>query len=91
MTCEGASHLASVNDVLTGSFRYLVNDTESRETRSEILRLLIELMWKDKKGQFSEYGFTLRPYNRSNLAKEIGVEYDRLRSELNLIATQLKQ
>jgi hypothetical protein len=44
-TCDGASHLSSMADILLGSFRYCVNDAEKDKAGRVMLPKLVPLMW----------------------------------------------
>jgi hypothetical protein len=44
-TCDGASHLASVADILLGSFRYCVNEPDKDIANSAIFPTLARVMW----------------------------------------------
>jgi hypothetical protein len=82
MSCEGTSHLQSLNDILTGSLRYLANGTNPT-ARKALQAHLQHVLWKDKFGSFKENGFTLRPYDRTKLSVSVQAEYDALRTFLN--------
>lgn len=82
MSCEGSSHLQSVNDILTGSLRYLANGTNPT-ARKALQSQLQKVMWKDSTGSFKEHGFTLRPYVRTKLSPSVVAEYDNFRAFLN--------
>ena len=82
MNCDGTSHLASVCDIVTGAARYLCNG-ENATARHTIKEQLSGILWKDRKGFFQEHGFTMRPYKRDKLPKDVVVEYDALRAFLN--------
>ncbi len=64
-TCDGASHLASLADILLGSFRYCVNEPDKDIANAAIFPTLVRVMWycrtKDGKKRLQEYGLTLRP------------------------------
>ena len=82
VSCEGASHLSSVNDVLTGSLLYLVNG-DKPEVRKQIQDQLQGVMYRSSTGIFREHGLILRPKDKSKLAPEVAVEYENLRDFLN--------
>lgn len=82
MSCEGSSHLQSVNDILTGSLRYLANGSNPT-ARKALQSQLQSVMWKDTSGSYKEYGFTLRPYDRTKLSASVKAEYDNFRTFLN--------
>ena len=63
-TCDGASHLASVADVVLGSFRYCVNEPDRDQAPRAILPLVVRLMWHRREGDrvvLDERGLMLRP------------------------------
>jgi hypothetical protein len=64
-TCDGASHLASMADILVGSFRHCVNEPERDIANAAIFPTLVRVMWhRDMEGgtkTVMEYGLTLRP------------------------------
>jgi hypothetical protein len=63
-TTDGASHLASVADILVGSWRYCVNESEMDVAGKAMFPKLMDLMWKrtsDGKLYVNDFGFVLRP------------------------------
>jgi hypothetical protein len=44
-TCDGASHLASMADILLGSFRYCVNEPDKDIANAAIFPTLVRVMW----------------------------------------------
>jgi hypothetical protein len=65
-TCDGASHLASVADIVLGSFRYCVNEPDRDIAGRQMYPNIVRLMWKrDVNGRsvLREYGLVLRPQN----------------------------
>jgi hypothetical protein len=64
-TCDGASHLASMTDILVGSFRHCVNEPDKDIANAAIFPTLIRVMWHRETGDGAktllEYGLTLRP------------------------------
>jgi hypothetical protein len=63
-TCDGASHLASMADILLGSFRYCVNEPEKGIAGKAMLPKLMPLMWTATRGGkrfVRERGLNLRP------------------------------
>jgi hypothetical protein len=64
-TCDGASHLASLADVLVGSFRHCVNEPDKDIANAVIFPTLARIMWhretEDGTKTLLEYGLTLRP------------------------------
>jgi hypothetical protein len=63
-TCDGASHLASMADILLGSFRHCVNEPTKDIANAAIFPTLAQVMWHRNEGgkrKFLDYGLTLRP------------------------------
>jgi hypothetical protein len=63
-SCDGASHLASVADVVLGSFRYCVNEPDRDQAPRAILPLVVRLMWHRREGDrviLDERALMLRP------------------------------
>jgi hypothetical protein len=64
-TCDSASHLASLTDILVGSFRHCVNQPDKDIANAAIFPTLIRVMWHRENGDetktLQEYGLTLRP------------------------------
>jgi hypothetical protein len=63
-TCDGASHLASMADILLGSFRHCVNEPTKDIANAAIFPTLVRVMWHRKENgvrELLEYGLTLRP------------------------------
>jgi hypothetical protein len=66
-SCDGASHLASVADVVLGSFRYCVNEPERDQAPRAILPLVVRLMWHRRDGDrviLAGRALMLRPRER---------------------------
>ena len=63
-TCDGASHLASIADILVGSFRYCVNEPDNDVAGKAMSPTLVKLMWKKYENHVPyvrDLGFILRP------------------------------
>lgn len=63
-SCDGASHLSSVVDVVLGAFRYCVNERDRDRAPREILPGVVRLMWHRREGdriKLRERGLLLRP------------------------------
>jgi hypothetical protein len=61
---DGQSHLASLCDILVGSWRYCVNEPEMDVAGKAMFPKLMDLMWKRKLGgklYVRDYGFGLHP------------------------------
>ena len=64
LTCDGASHLGSMADIVLGSFRYCVNEPEKDKAGKAMLPKLVPLMWtgtNQGKQYVRERGLVLRP------------------------------
>jgi hypothetical protein len=82
-TCDGASHLSSMADIVLGSFRYCVNESDKDEAGKAMFPGLMRLMWKgtrDGKKYVRERGLTLRP--EVVLSRRYQEEYDELAKRL---------
>lgn len=83
-TCDGASHISSVADIVLGSFRYCVNEEDKDIAGRELLPLVVRMMWHKRKGDeinVMEKGLTLRP--REIRAPAYRAEYEALRQRLS--------
>jgi hypothetical protein len=64
-TCDGASHFASMADIVIGGFRYVVNEPNRDIAGKSIMRAIASIMWHriDKDGikQVGGRGLVLRP------------------------------
>ncbi len=83
-SCEGASNLLSVNDIILGAFRYCINELDKTIAPREIMRRLIKLIWRferDGKIYLNEFGLRFRP-------KELAL--DSYRKEYQEIEQHLK-
>jgi hypothetical protein len=82
-TCDGASHLGSIADIVLGSFRYCVNEPDKEEANKKMFPAVLRLMWKRGRNErefVRECGLTLRP-EKVNFAK-YQKEYDDLMERL---------
>ena len=87
-TCDGASHLASIADILVGSFRYCVNEPDKDIAGKAMFPKLVKAMWKKYKDHVPyvrDIGFILRPQTvtQENLRKEYKSLCVRLQSYLD--------
>jgi len=63
-SCEGASNLLSVNDIMLGAFRYCINERDKTIAPREIMGRLIKLIWRfegNGKIYLNEFGLRFRP------------------------------
>tara|TARA_R110000824_G_scaffold401771_1_gene615484 strand:- start:175439 stop:176227 length:789 start_codon:yes stop_codon:yes gene_type:complete len=64
-TCNNASHINSVADVVLGSFRYCINDPKNPEAASKMMQSVTKMIWAVKLSEDDidpfERGLTLRP------------------------------
>jgi hypothetical protein len=82
-TTDGASHLASVCDVLVGSWRYCVNEPEMDVAGKAMFPKIMDVMWKRKVGgklYVKDFGLMLRPQDVQK--EEYKKEYEALRKRL---------
>jgi hypothetical protein len=82
-TTDGASHLASIADILVGSWRYCVNEPEMDVAGKAMFPKLMDLMWKrrrDGKLYVRDFGFVLRPQEVQ--VEKYKKEYNDLRARL---------
>jgi hypothetical protein len=82
-TTDGASHLASVCDILVGSWRYCVNEPEMDIAGKAMFPKIMDVMWKRKVGGeliVRDYGVILRPQEVQK--EEYKKEYEALRNRL---------
>ena len=80
---DGQSHLASLCDILVGSWRYCVNEPAQDIAGKAMFPKLMDLMWKRKLGgklYVRDYGIVLRPMEV--LKPKYKQEYDDLRARL---------
>jgi hypothetical protein len=87
-TTDGASHLASIADVLIGSFRYCVNEEERDIAGRAMFPDLVRLMWKRRlngRNFVQDYGLVIRPQNVRHEPHKTEYEalIDRLQGYLN--------
>lgn len=83
-TCNNASHLSSVVDIVLGAFRYSINSPKNVEIAKELMGLLVTMLWHTRDGNdiyAIEKGLIFRP-------KEIKVpkyndEYKNLLDNIN--------
>jgi hypothetical protein len=77
------SHLASVCDILVGSWRYCVNEPEMDLAGKAMFPKLMDVMWKRKIGgklYVKDFGLILRPLDVQK--EEYKKEYEALRKRL---------
>jgi hypothetical protein len=82
-TCDGASHLASITDILVGSFRYCVNEPDKDVAGKAMFPKLMKVMWKKYEKHLPyvhDLGYILRP--QAVTQEHLRKEYDALRARL---------
>ncbi len=82
-TCDGASHMSSVADIVLGSFRYCVNEEARDQAGRAMFPQIVRLMWsRQANGQRTvlERGLILRPMDVR--APEHQAEYESLKARL---------
>lgn len=80
---DGCSHLTSLCDIATGSFRYVVNEPERDKAGKELISLLKPLFWgkrKEKKNHIFERGILLRPKEVTHAAYK--ADYEELKNRI---------
>lgn len=88
-TCDSASHLSSVTDIVLGSFRYCVNEPGRDIAGRAMLPLVARLMWhqlQNGRKMVGERGLVVRP--RRITEQRHQDEYDALRARLNAYLVQ---
>lgn len=59
-----ASHLNSAADIILGSFRYCINNPKNSESAGEMMKNVMELIWKGENDDIrraDDHGFIVRP------------------------------
>lgn len=82
-TCDGASHLSTLADVLVGGFRYIINEPTRDVAGKHIVRSLGPLFWgqvKDGVNFIGDRGLVLRPTEVK--AAKYQADYEETRSRL---------
>lgn len=81
-TCDGASNLSSVMDIVLGAFRYCVNEPERDVAGRQLLPQVTRLMWRGEgDNPLRERGLVMRPQNVR--VDEHRAHYEALRVRLN--------
>ena len=89
-SCDNASHLSSLADIVIGSFRYCINDPANFEASKVMMGNLVKLVWadKDKSGEHLypfEKGLTFRPRPETVTIPQYKADYDLLLKHLNTL------
>lgn len=78
MTSNGASHLASLCDIVVGSCRYAINEPNNPEAGATLLRLVAKLMWgtleADGTKRLREKGLCIRPLRVTHSDYEANIQ-----------------
>ncbi|WP_312136771.1 hypothetical protein [Brevundimonas sp.] len=83
-TCDGASNLSSVMDIVLGAFRYCVNEPERDVAGRQLLPQVARLMWRRAGANpLRERGLVMRPSNVR--VPEHRTQYEGLRDRLNAL------
>lgn len=83
-TCNAASHLSSVTDIVVGSFRFILNEPDKDRVGAALMKLLAPMCWGVKEAggniNMTERGFCIRPkkLETEKHKAEIGRLIDRL-------------
>lgn len=87
-TCDGASNLSSVMDIVLGAFRYCVNEPERDVAGRQLLPQVTRLMWRGQgENPLRERGLIMRPNNVRVAAHQ--AQYRALRDRLNALLVPL--
>lgn len=82
-TCDRASHISSITDVLVGGFRFIINEPDKDIAGKAIFRLLRPIMWSRLEGTrivYREYGLLLRP--KTVKVPSYAADYEEVRDRL---------
>lgn len=90
-TCDGASHLSSVADIIVGGFRYVINEPNRDIAGRSIMRSIAPLMWHrvDERGVRQVYtrGLVLRPREVKSSAYQ--ADYEEIKTRLMQWANEI--
>lgn len=89
-SCDNASHLSSLADIIIGTFRYCINDPANYEAAKVMMANLVKLVWADKSidGKHLypfEKGLTFRPRTETVKHPPYKADYDALLAHLNTL------
>lgn len=85
-TCDGASHIASLADIILGGFRYCVNEPERDRIGRLLLPQIAQIMWYERVGThyyLRERGLVTRP--REIRREHYQQRYDGLLDRLQML------
>ncbi|MEX2368912.1 MAG: DUF3800 domain-containing protein [Candidatus Paceibacterota bacterium] len=85
-SCDNASNLSSMSDIVLGSFRYCVNNPSNFQAAKKMMKNLVRLIWSGKKGSTIhpfEKGLTFRPQPSDVKVPKYKSDYDTLLTQLN--------
>lgn len=91
-SCEGASHSASVTDIVLGAFRYCVNQREPNKATESMFPLVVRLMWDKKIGKvrfLGDRGVIYRPTNIKYPPYQ--AKYDELMEHLKRLVAEVHE
>ncbi len=87
-SCDNASHLSSLSDVLLGAFRYCINNPATSQASKTMMQNLVMLIWSVKNGSDIdpfERGLTFRPLPDTVTIPKYKKDYDQLVEHLNAL------
>lgn len=85
-TCDNASNLSSVMDIVLGSFRYCINRPFNELSAKVMIKDIVKLFWSDKVGENInpfEKGLTFRPKPENISVPLYKEEYESLITHIN--------
>ncbi len=88
-SCDNASHLNSLSDIVIGSFRYCINNPLNSEAAKKMMGNLVQLIWGNKHRSNPDHidpfekGLTFRPRPEDIRVPEYKKDYDLLLENLN--------
>lgn len=90
-TCNNASNLSSVVDILLGAFRYSINSPSNVEIAKNLMGKLVTMLWHTREGNdiyALEKGLIFRP--KSIKLQKYQSEYDQLLDHLNKLIEEFE-
>lgn len=85
-SCDNASHLSSLADIVIGSFRYCINDPANFSAAKNMMGKLVKLIWATREGEKLfpfEKGLTFRPIPDEVTTERYKQDYDILLDHIN--------
>jgi len=85
-SCDNASHLNSVADIVIGTFRYCINQPINADAAKRMMKNLVKIIWAVQAGEHLdpyEKGLTLRPVQWTIKIPAYKAEYTTLINHIN--------